>query len=440
MGDAGRIYLERRPTGLDSAASSAVHRTCASLHEMNAMVVSSRTIALLAAQLLYGCSRDSPTAIEPPADVAFAAVTAGGDHTCGLTNQNAAFCWGSNTRAQLGNGTADPTAQSAPVSAAGSLRFVALNAGGIHTCGLTDRRIAYCWGDDSAGQLGGGAPSPAGSSAVPVSVAGGIAFKALTLGGRHTCGLDADGQAFCWGDNRFGQLGNGSSESSAEPVQVIGGLNFSSLEAGVIHTCGLTASGTAFCWGYNRWGQIGVQAPEEKCGVSPCASTPARITGAPPLVSLVAGGLQNCGLTESGIAYCWGANLAEELGNAAVPGSSSAVPVEVLASARFTSVTVGEHGSCALTSGGAAYCWGSNSHGQLGNGTPVADVASSPPVRVSGELRFAAVSSGMFHTCGTTLRGTIYCWGANRSGQLGTGTTKQSSKPVPVARPLAVDD
>ena len=407
---------------------------------MNAMVGTSRTVALLAAQLLYGCSRDSPTAIEPLEDVAFTAVTAGGDHTCGLANQSAAFCWGSNTRAQLGNGTADPIARSTPTLAAGSLRFVALHAGGIHTCGLTDRGIAYCWGDDSAGQLGGRVPSSAGLSAVPVSVAGGITFKALTLGGRHTCGLDADGEAFCWGDNQFGQLGNGSSESAAEPVPVIGGLNFSSLEAGAIHTCGLTASGTAYCWGYNRWGQIGVQAPEEKCGVSPCASTPVRIAGAPPLVSLVAGGLQNCGLTEKGIAYCWGANLAEELGNAAVSGSSSAMPVKVLESARFTSVTVGEHGSCALTPGGAAYCWGSNSHGQLGNGTSVAAVASSPPVRVSGEVRFAEVSSGMFHTCATTLRGAIYCWGANRSGQLGTGTTKQSSRPERVARPLAVDN
>lgn len=370
----------------------------------------------------------------------FTAVTAGGDHTCGLTDQNAAFCWGSNTQGQLGNSMADRTAESTPVAAAGSLRFVALHAGGTHTCGLTDRRIVHCWGDDNAGQLGGGMQSPNGSSAVPLSVAGTIAFTAVTLGGSHTCGLDAAGLAYCWGQNRFGQLGNGSTLSVAEPVPVVGGLIFSSLDAGAVHTCGLTASGGAYCWGYNRWGQLGEQAPDEKCGRSSCASAPARIAGAPPLVALVAGGLQNCGLTKEGIAYCWGANLAKELGNTAVSGSGSATPIKVLASASFTSVTVGEHGSCALTSGGASYCWGSNSHGQLGNGTSAADVASSLPVRVSGELRFAAVSSGMFHTCGTTLRGANYCWGANRSGQLGTGTTSQSSRPVPVARPVAMDN
>lgn len=407
---------------------------------MNTMLVTRRTVALLVAQVLSGCSRDSPTAIDSLGDIVFTAVTAGGDHTCGLTDQNAAFCWGSNTRAQLGNSMADRTAESAPVPAAGSLRFVALHVGGTHTCGLTDMGIVHCWGDDTAGQLGGGRRSPSGLSAVPVSVAGTIVFTAVTLGGRHTCGLDADGLAYCWGHNRFGQLGNGSTISVAEPVPVVGGLIFSSLDAGAVHTCGLTASGTAYCWGYNRWGQLGEQAPDEECGVSPCASVPVRIAAASPLVSLAAGGLQNCGLTKEGIAYCWGANLAQELGNAEVSGSRSAAPVEVRARASFTSVTVGEHGSCALTSGGAAYCWGSNSHGQLGNGTSVAGVASSLPVRVLGELRFAQVSSGMFHTCGTTLRRAIYCWGANRSGQLGTGTTIQSSRPVPIVRPVVINN
>ena len=276
------------PPTAASTASSAAHRTCASLHQMNTMLATSRTVALLVAPVLSGCSHDSPTAIDSLGDIVFTAVTAGGDHTCGLTDQNAALCWGSNAHAQLGYSMADRTAESAPVPAAGSLRFVALHAGGTHTCGLTDRGIGHCWGDDTAGQLGGARQSPNGSSALPVSIAGTIAFAAITLGGRHTCGLDADGLAYCWGHNRFGQLGNGSTLSVAEPVPVVGGLNFWSLDAGAVHTCGLTASGTAYCWGYNRWAQLGEQAPDEKCGRSPCASAPVRIAGAPPLVALVA--------------------------------------------------------------------------------------------------------------------------------------------------------
>ena len=396
--------------------------------------------ALLVAPALVGCSGDLPTTVESSREVAFTAVAAGGDHTCGLTDRNGAFCWGRNTHSQLGNSAADPTAESVPVPAAGALRFVELGAGGLHTCGLTDSGSVHCWGDDSAGQLGGGTQSAGGASAVPVSVVGDIDFVSVTLGGRHTCGLNASGRAYCWGDNQFGQLGNGSTVSVAEPVPVESGVIFSSLEAGVVHTCGLTASGTAYCWGYDRFGQLGELAPDERCGVSPCASVPVRIAAAPPLVSLVAGGLQSCGLTDQGVAYCWGANLSEELGSAEVSGLQSRRPVEVMASARFTAVTVGEHGACAISPDREAFCWGSNSHGQLGNGIQLAGAASSLPVRVSGELEFAEVSSGMFHTCGVTLQGAIHCWGANRFGQLGTGTTQRSSAPVPVVPPAPTND
>jgi alpha-tubulin suppressor-like RCC1 family protein len=221
-------------------------------------------------------------------------------------------------------------------------------------------------------------------------------------------------------------------ESTAEPVPVAGSLMFSSLDAGAVHTCGLTEFGDAHCWGYNKWAQLGGNAGDEMCGVSPCGTRPVLIAGTPMLASLNAGGLQSCGLTAEGTAYCWGANLAGELGSATASELYSAVPVKVEATVGFGAVTGGEHSECAL-SDGAAYCWGSNSHGQLGDGT--LGTGGPTPVRVLTELRFAGVSAGMFHNCGTTLVGSILCWGGNRAGQLGNGTTAPSASPTPVDWP-----
>jgi len=394
----------------------------------------SRTSIVLSAVGLCACGADPTTAPDSGGETPFTSVSAGGDHSCALDELGTAFCWGSNAHAQVGSSIADPVAQSTPVASAGSMRFGALEAGGRHTCGLTHEGAAFCWGDDRSGQLGGGTRSPTGSSSSPVAVVGGLSFSRLSLGGGHTCALDQDGRAYCWGLNRFGQLGDGSTESTAEPVPVAGSLRFSSLDAGAVHTCGLTELGDAHCWGYNKWSQLGNNASDEMCGVSRCGTRPVLIAGIPTLASLNAGGLQSCGLTADGTAYCWGANLAGELGNAAVSELHSPTPVEVETTIGFGAVTGGEHSECAIDSGGAAYCWGSNSHGQLGDGR--LGTGGPTPVRVLTDRRFVGVSAGMFHNCGTTRLGSILCWGGNRAGQLGTGTTAPSASPTLVVWPV----
>src|SRR5439155_1571316 len=191
--------------------------------------------------------------------------SAGGVHTCGVTTSDGAFCWGSNSSGQLGGSAASeceisyyygsgvPCSTTA-VPVAGGFAFAAVSAGRSHTCGLTTGGAAYCWGDNVQGQLGDGSTI---SSRNPVAVAGGRMFGAVSAGGGVTCGLTTGGAAYCWGANDSGELGDGSTVDSRTPLAVAGGPTFQVVSAGGGYTCGVTTAGAAYCWGANFSGQLG---------------------------------------------------------------------------------------------------------------------------------------------------------------------------------------
>jgi len=198
--------------------------------------------------------------VQAPAGVSFAAVTAGAAHTCGVTAAGAAYCWGDNGFGQLGDGTT--TSQSSPVlvQAPPGVSFAAVTAGRLHTCGVTPAGTAYCWGSNSVGQLGDGTMIDR-SSPVPVPPPTGVSFAAVTAGYSHTCGLAtvAGAAPYCWGGNGSGQLGDGTKTDQSSPVLVLApaGVSFKAVTAGTAQTCGVTAAGVAYCWGANGSGQLG---------------------------------------------------------------------------------------------------------------------------------------------------------------------------------------
>ena len=297
--------------------------------------------------------------------------------------------------------------------------FASITAGWDHSCGLRSDGAAYCWGNNDVGQLGDGSLT---SRLTPVPVAGGYAFTQLVAGADHTCGLAINGKAYCWGRGADGQLGSGRT-IAATPAAVEGGLLFTSLGTGNYHTCGAASVGGVFCWGGNDYGQLGD-------GTFSSSATPVAVQSTQSFVSLSAGrGWHTCAVTSTGAAYCWGRNLEGQLGRAAP--EFSAIPVPVNGGLSFTATVTGVFHSCGVTTGAVVQCWGDNHWGQLGDGFPEFERATPGPVAGSADMR--TVSSGAGHSCQASNSGVGSCWGPNDAGQLGMGSNSaQISTPVAV--------
>src|SRR5437867_3306484 len=168
-------------------------------------------------------NRSRPVLVQAPPGVSFAAVTGGAAHTCGLTTglSAAAYCWGGNGSGQLGDGTMTSRSSPVLVQAPGGVSFAAVGAGGAHTCGVTAAGTAYCWGGNGVGELGGGTNTTSRLTPVLVQAPAGVSFAAVTAGAVHTCGVTAAGTAFCWGRNVEGQLGDGTTTDRLTPVRVV---------------------------------------------------------------------------------------------------------------------------------------------------------------------------------------------------------------------------
>lgn len=306
--------------------------------------------------------------------------------------------------------------------------FTQVTGGGFHSCGLTPSGTAYCWGDNQFGQLGDGGAET--DTDVPVAVATDLRFERLSAGGSHTCGRTTAGEVYCWGSNLRGQLGDGrGGTDSPTPRLIAGNLELVQVRAGLVHTCGRTSGGAIYCWGSNLFGQLG----DGQAGTN--SDLPVAVDT--NLTFETVGGAavhHTCAL--SGMrAYCWGWNELGQLGDGTRTDRAS--PVLVQGDHRFLELAAGQSYSCGITLFNETFCWGSNTQGQLGDNNAGTDRLT--PVRVAGSIVFrvpSPLSSGFGHTCAMGFAAgasTPYCWGYNASGQLGDGSTGQDrDNPVPV--------
>ncbi|MGL3150673.1 hypothetical protein ACSS7Z_09960 [Microbacterium sp. A82] len=373
--------------------------------------------------------------IERPAGGTFTQVSAGDYHSVALAADGAAYAWGDNGFGQLGDGTGVISRVPVRVEMPAGVKFTQVSAGGEHSVAVTEDGTAYAWGNNQYGQLGDGTNR---RRYVPVRVEmpDGVSITQVSAGGSHSVAVTADGTAYAWGYNEYGQLGIGTTTNSNVPVQVPFGMSLTQVSAGNWHSVALDEDGAAYGWGYNKDGQLGIGTT-----ASSWVSAPVRVRMPAGLsfTQVSAGRWHSVALTEDGPAYAWGYNIAGELGDGTDKLRDAPVRVEMPDGVTFTQVSAGHRFTVAVTEDGAAYAWGGNRSGQLGIGGPSDGVWRPVRVRMPAEVTFTQVSAGDGHSVAVTADGTAYAWGVNgnswstyRDGRLGDGTDVDRHVPTPV--------
>lgn len=300
--------------------------------------------------------------------------------------------------------------------------------GNLHTCALDTEGRAWCWGENENGQLGDGTTTP---RTTPTPVAGDLRFISLAAALVHTCGVTTDSTAYCWGNAQYGRIGNGSSGAAnniTTPTRISGDLKIKMISNASSNTCAVTVDGVGYCWGFGTTGRVGN-------GELVHQLEPVQVSGGHVFTEIQSAHHHTCGLTTDGKAWCWGNPSLGRLGHGSTTGDYADVPVPVdQGDLVFTSMSASTSSSCALTVDGDAWCWGHNGEvsTRLGNGT--VDEAIPYPVPVLGGHKFIEVTVGDFHACGLTAEGNAWCWGRGLNGRRGDGVTAEENalEPVPV--------
>ena len=345
--------------------------------------------------------------------------------SCGLKSSNALFCWGAGI---LGASDSTVASSSTPLLVRGGRVWLSVAVGYQVTCGIQVDRRAYCWGISAYGELGNGTTGNA-TARQPQVVLGGLRWKSIGIGEYHVCGLSAQDEVWCWGNNAVGQLGDSTLVNRTTPVlaSVVAGP-VDSLVVGATGVCAKPRTGAFVCWGRFDNGSASTMTPRAPGGGS-FGWTSIALVGQQVI----------CGVTTPDAQYCWGVNGSGAVGVGSASAALDAptrLPFDLFA--RFSSgVTV--H-ACGIEASGAAKCWGANASGQLGTGDLI---SQSVPVPVAGARQWASIATGLGvtgagnsdFTCGLTTGSEIYCWGNGATGQLGNGLSVSSNTPVRVREP-----
>jgi hypothetical protein len=371
--------------------------------------------------MLAGCT--PPAGSDPVVDVAV-----GQNHSCAVRRSGIVLCWGRGSSGELGNGT--NTNSTTPVTVSNLSDATKIASYGDFTCVIhKSSGTVSCWGFNSDGQLGDGNKT---DSNVPVPVTGLTNAVAIAAGDDHACALISGGAIECWGYNGWGQLGNGTTLDSLTPVAVTGPPVWTAVAAGGNDTCAIDTSAHASCWGEDSVGELGngldIVSPYYLSGPSYYVTT--ALAGPPlaPVSSISVGNDHGCAVVANQ-GYCWGAQDEGQLGNGVISGASSTAAVQVSGFNKAGVISSAFGFSCSTLAFGGVNCWGSNNSGDLGDGTTM---DSTTPVVATGLTSMSKVSVSGDHACALRSDGSVSCWGSNAWGGVGNGTTTDQHSPVKV--------
>lgn len=369
-------------------------------------------------------------------------ITTGSSHSCGLTTEDKAFCWGESVNGRLGTAPGDLTNKELPtaVSVASVSTWKILSAGSFHTCGISTDDKAYCWGEGFNGQLGIAVGNTENID-IPTTVSTDSVstWKVISAGASHTCGLSMDDKAYCWGRGYSNQLGIGADDSSDKHVPMAVSTEtvsaWKTISAGVNHSCGITMDDKAYCWGDGFNGQLGIEVWDTR-NIGKRKDIPTAVSTELNWKEISAGNAYTCGIDVSDKAYCWGYGASGRLGIAVEDKANKEVPTMVSAElvSAWKMISTGNEHSCGIAADDKAYCWGEGINGRLGTAT--GDITSREiPVRVSVEIvnEWTTISIGDYHSCGLSMDNKAYCWGDGFNGQLGKGVGSVAPSHTPTA-------
>ena len=345
-----------------------------------------------------------------------ATISSGAWHACVVDTIGDAECWGYAGSGQLGSpggsGNYSPPSR-VLLDAVGDPNLAAIDAGESHTCALTQAGRALCWGSDAQGRLGNGAVPGTGYTPVRVMtshLASNPTWVDISAGGGHTCAIDTDGRAFCWGNGYLGQVGTGESNTFNRPQRVAGGdivgRRLVDIDTGGRHTCAVDVDHRVYCWGENRFGQLGVGDTRDRMVPRLVPDSGPRNN---PMVEISAGLNHTCGITVGQRLFCWGWNRNHQVSTSDTTQVLRPNWVEGL---NAVHISAGWLQTCAVTGAGAAWCWGANRYGQIGDGTHD-DALQPTPVLTDGALAgrdLVAVQAGRRSTVALDSEGLPYTW------------------------------
>lgn len=349
-------------------------------------------------------------------------LSVGSAHACGIRADGSLYCWGSNTRGQIGDNTTNNAVAPTLVSAG---PWLAVSAGTDFTCGLKMDHTLWCWGLNTSRQLGDGTTTQRNVPTQESTMA--TNWASIGTGNAFTCGTKMDGARYCWGTNSFGQGADGTTTGITNPKACDMDTDWGAMiELGETSGCAQKSTGALFCWGDGSSGQTGLPGDE-----SPKLA-PAQVGQETDWKAITSGFRFACGIRQSGELLCWGGNARAAAGMGFV--SDRTDPTGVGADTDWERVDVQFDDGCGIRTGGNLYCWGRNVYGHLGDGTTISRAA---PAAVGAGIVWSRVALGRTHTCALGSEGgnpaVPYCWGWDANQELGNGSTVTNQLvPTPV--------
>ncbi len=329
-------------------------------------------------------------------------------HSCSVGTDGTLWCWGGNSRGQLGDGTNDD--RSIPTRVGDDEDWNLVTAATNHSCAIKDDGTLWCWGSATSGRLGIGSTGGEQEFPTPQRVGSDNNWQQVQGHSRHTCGLRDDRSLWCWGPNTNGRLGLGHTETQNIPRLVAADEEWIDIGIGQSHTCAIRADGTLWCWGMGNFYRLGVGDNEDR-------HEPTQVGSNNNWETVTGGRNYTCATRTDGSLWCWGHNSEGQLGHDDTETREE--PARVGISSQWSTISAGDGFTCGLREGNELWCWGNNSVGQLGVGDTISRFR---PVQVSSDHDWKVLAtSGSEHFCAITDDGQLMCWGSQDAQQLGTG-------------------